>query len=80
MNLPESTAHYVGNNGINIADIKLKTKTEEPLAGSFIKSEAAVERIKEKPNSHILEAADTKTVWERPIHRVKPYVGVSAEN
>ncbi len=80
VNLPESTAHYVGNNGINIADIKLKTKTEEPLAGSFIKSEAAVERIKEKPNSHILEAADTKTVWERPIHRVKPYVGVSAEN
>ncbi len=80
VNLPENAAHCAENRDITTAEIKLKTKPEEPLAGSFIKIEAAVERIKEKPNSHILEAADTKTVWERPIHRVKPYVGVSAEN
>ena len=80
VNLPENAAHCAENRDITTAEIKLKTKPEEPLAGSFIKIEAAVERIKEKPNSHILEAADTKTVWERPIHRVKPYVGVSAKN
>ena len=80
VNLSESTARYVENNGINTADIKLRTKPDGPLAGSLIKNKAPAKLIKEKPDSKILDVTDKKTVWESPIHKVKPYMGISAEN
>ncbi len=77
VNLSESSTRYAGNNGINPAEIKLKTEPKEPLAGSLPENEALAKGIKEKQFSPVLEAADKKTVWEKTSVRVKPYIKVA---
>lgn len=77
VNLSETGTRYAENNGINPAEIKLKTEPREPLAGNLPENEASAKGIKEKQISPVLEAADKKTVWEKTSGRVKLYIKVT---
>lgn len=77
VNLAKTSTYYAENNGINLVEIKLKAEQEKPLAGRLLKNEASTKRIKEKQISPVLEKTDKKTVRERPMRRVKPYIGAA---
>ncbi len=74
VNPPEKRSYTVADEAIRALATAAKNELDKPLAGRLTKSKTAAERIKENKNKLDFLPEDKKTVRERQIYRVNPYV------
>ena len=77
VNPSDNQRYPLADKAVCTAEAALSNELNKPLAGHLIKVNEAAERIKEKKNKPDLPSEDKKTVRERPIYRVKPYIGAT---